>query len=86
MPACARRDVVDRILDRFGVDRSNWVQTVREFGRMFKRAAGRANSLTDAAPLAALVSGEGGRASCVSVREPLAYSCVLVIVADARLD
>ena len=30
------------ILDRLGLDRSNWVKTVREFGRMFKQAAGRA--------------------------------------------
>ncbi len=38
------------ILDRLGVDRSNWVQTVRDFGRMFKQAAGRARSLVQAAP------------------------------------
>jgi putative transposase len=29
-----------RILDRLGVERSNWVDTVRDFGRMFKQAAG----------------------------------------------
>jgi hypothetical protein len=28
------------ILDRLGIDRSNWVNTVRDFGRMFKQAAG----------------------------------------------
>jgi hypothetical protein len=38
------------ILDRLGVDRSNWVRTVRDFGRMFKQAAGRASSLVRAAP------------------------------------
>jgi hypothetical protein len=38
------------ILDRLGVDRSNWVDTVRESGRMFKQAAGRATSLVRAAP------------------------------------
>ena len=38
------------ILDRLGVDRSNWVETVRDFGRMFKQAAGRASSLVSAAP------------------------------------
>ena len=38
------------ILDRSGLDRSNWVKTVREFGRMFKLAAGRASSLARAAP------------------------------------
>ena len=38
------------ILDRLGVDRSNCVHRVREFGRMFKQAAGRASSLAHAAP------------------------------------
>ena len=37
------------ILDRLGVDRSNWVETVRKFGRMFKQAAGRVRSLVHAA-------------------------------------
>ena len=62
------------ILDRLGVDRSNWVQTVCDFGRMFKQAAGRASSLVRrcAALLTALVSGEGGRATRVSVGTRLA--------------
>jgi REP element-mobilizing transposase RayT len=38
------------ILDRLGLDRGNWVNTVRDFGRMFKQAAGRASSLARAAP------------------------------------
>jgi hypothetical protein len=38
------------LLDRLGLDRSNWVNTVRNFGRMFKQAAGRASSLARAAP------------------------------------
>ena len=38
------------ILDRLGIDRSNWVDTVRDFGRLFKQAAGRASSLARAAP------------------------------------
>ena len=38
------------ILDWLGVDRTNWVDTVRDFGRMFKQAAGRASSLVGAAP------------------------------------
>jgi len=37
------------ILDRLGLNRSNWVETVGRFGRMFKQAAGRSNSLLDAA-------------------------------------
>jgi hypothetical protein len=37
------------ILDRLGLNRSNWVETVRRFGRMFKQAAGRSSSLVDAA-------------------------------------
>jgi hypothetical protein len=38
------------ILDRLGLDRSNWVKTMREFVRMSKQAAGRARSLARAAP------------------------------------
>jgi REP element-mobilizing transposase RayT len=38
------------ILERLGVDRANWVDTVRDFGRLFKQAAGRASSLVSAAP------------------------------------
>jgi REP element-mobilizing transposase RayT len=38
------------ILDRLGLNRRNWVSTVRDFGRMFKQAAGRASSLARAAP------------------------------------
>ena len=37
------------ILDRLGVDRTNWVDTVRDFGRMFKLAVGRTTSLARAA-------------------------------------
>ena len=40
------------ILDRLGLDRSHWVNTVREFGHMFEQAAGRASSLARAARLA----------------------------------
>ena len=43
-------DELAPVLDRLGVDRSNWVETVRDFGRMFKQAAGRASSLVRAAP------------------------------------
>jgi REP element-mobilizing transposase RayT len=38
------------ILDRLGLDRSNWVQTVRDFGRMFKQASGRWSSRARTAP------------------------------------
>ncbi len=38
------------ILDRLGLERTHWVETVRDFGRMFKRAAGRWSSLAQAAP------------------------------------
>ena len=37
------------IVERLGLDRSNWVETVRGFGRLFKQAAGRSSSLVDAA-------------------------------------
>ena len=37
------------IVDRLGINRSTWVETVRGFGRLFKQAAGRPRSLDDAA-------------------------------------
>ena len=37
------------IMERLGLARSNWVETVRGFGQMFKQAAGRSSSLVDAA-------------------------------------
>jgi hypothetical protein len=37
------------IVERLGLNRSNWVETVRGFGRLFKQAAGRSSSLVDAA-------------------------------------
>jgi hypothetical protein len=37
------------MVDRLGINRSNWVETVRGFGRLFKQAAGRSSSLVDAA-------------------------------------
>jgi hypothetical protein len=37
------------IVDRLGINRSNWVETVRGFGRLFKQAAGGTSSLVDAA-------------------------------------
>jgi REP element-mobilizing transposase RayT len=37
------------IMQRLGLDQSNWVETVRHFGRLFKQAAGRSSSLVDAA-------------------------------------
>ena len=37
------------IIERLGLNRSNWVETVRGFGRLFKQAAGRSSSLVDAA-------------------------------------
>jgi hypothetical protein len=57
------------LLDRLGLDQSNWVKTVLEFGRMFKQAAGRASSLgaCGAGVLATLVSGKGGCSSCLSL-------------------
>ena len=36
------------IVDRLGINRLNWVETVRGFGRRFKQAAGRPSSLVDA--------------------------------------
>jgi hypothetical protein len=42
-------DYLAPIVDRLGLNRSNWVETVRGFGRLFKQAAGRPSSLVDAA-------------------------------------
>jgi hypothetical protein len=36
-------------VDRLRLNRSNWVETVRRFGRVFKQPAGRSSSLVDAA-------------------------------------
>jgi hypothetical protein len=43
MPTYARRQII--VED----NRSNWVETVRGFGQLFKQAAGRPSSLVDAA-------------------------------------
>ena len=37
------------IVARLGLNPSNWVETVRGFGRLFKQAAGRSSWLVDAA-------------------------------------
>ena len=37
------------IVERLGLNPSNWVETVRGFGRLFKQAAGRSSVLVDAA-------------------------------------
>ena len=42
-------DHLEPIMERLGLNRSNWVETVRGFGRLFKQAAGRSSSLVDAA-------------------------------------
>ena len=53
------------LLDRLGLDCSNWVNTVRDFGRMFKQAAGRVSSLARAAPRCSRrwFQGQRGRSS-----------------------
>ena len=47
------------IVDRLGLNRSNWVETVHGFGRLFKQAAGRPSSLVDGGRTA---RGAGSRA------------------------
>jgi hypothetical protein len=37
-----------KLTDGVWINRSNWVETVRGFGRLFKQAAGRLSSLVDA--------------------------------------
>jgi hypothetical protein len=34
------------IVERLGLNRSNWVETVRNFGRLFKQAAGRSSDVS----------------------------------------
>jgi hypothetical protein len=43
-------------VDKLGLNRSNWVETVRSFGRLVKQAVGRSSSLVDTA---ALIPGQG---------------------------
>lgn len=42
-------DNLEPILERFKINQDKWVNTVQGFGRMFKRAAGGVQSMTDAA-------------------------------------
>ena len=42
-------DRLSPIVDRPALNRSNWVETVRGFGRLFEQAAGRPRSFVDAA-------------------------------------
>jgi hypothetical protein len=48
-----KRGVIPRnlapILDRLAINSGGWIETVRNFGRWFQRAVGRADSLTSAA-------------------------------------
>jgi hypothetical protein len=37
------------IMERLGLDRLNWAETLRGFGRLFKQAARRSSSLVAAA-------------------------------------
>jgi hypothetical protein len=48
-PDASVPDHLAPIVERLGLNRSNWVETVRGFGRLFKQAAGRSSSLVDAA-------------------------------------
>jgi hypothetical protein len=50
-----------RIMERLGLNPSNWAETVRGFGRRFKQAAGRSGSLVNAA---AIVPGQGHGSNC----------------------
>ena len=54
------------ILDRMGLNGECWLETVRHFGRWFKRAAGGRESMADAAG-SSLVPGPARRQDCLSV-------------------
>jgi hypothetical protein len=56
------------IMERLGLNQSNWVETLRGFGRLFKQAAGRSGSLVDAA---ALVPAQGGGSSRLCIGHQL---------------
>ena len=77
-------DNVAPILDRLGLDRSNWVKTVREeFGRMFKQAAGRAEVRSREA--ACRVARDGGFREGRRPRPLLSKRCGLMPLAAADL-
>jgi hypothetical protein len=59
-------DHLAHLLDRFGLDRSNWVKAVRDFGRMFRQAGrshkfARGGGFRERKPLKPLLSE---RANC----------------------
>ena len=54
------------ILERLGINRANWLDTVRGFGRMFKQVAGRSSSLADAAARRSRLWFQGKRAARVA--------------------
>ena len=69
-PPLMGRQTTSPLLDGLGLDRSNWVKTLRESGRMFKQAAGRASLLARAAPPCSRLWFQGGHSSrfCLSKR------------------
>ena len=56
------------ILERLGLKREGWVETVRHFGRWFKRAAGRVDSLTAVAERAGVRWFQGQSARRIAFR------------------
>ena len=61
-------DQLASIIERLGLNQSNWVETVRGFGRLVKPATARSGSLVDAA---ALVPGQGGGSSRLCIGHQL---------------
>ena len=65
-----RRGVIPRnlapILDRLAINSDGWIETVRNFGRWFKRAVGRVDSLTSAALRTGRRWYQGQRAAVVA--------------------
>src|SRR5271155_703309 len=56
------------ILDRLGVESDRWLDTIRHFGRWFKRAAGRRDSLTAMAAQSGRSWFQGQRAAAIAFR------------------
>jgi hypothetical protein len=56
------------ILERLGINVEGWIETVQHFGRWFKRAAGRRDSLAELAHRSGRRWFHGQRAATIAFR------------------
>ncbi len=61
-------DPLAPILERLGLKGDGWLETVRHFGRWFKRAAGRRDSLVALATRSGRQWFQGQRAAAIAFR------------------